>query len=52
MWTWQGEGGYQMSILLHKPYLIQWPTKGRVGDENVQKTVHMVYEPYLKKLQL
>ena len=42
MWTWQGEGGYQMSILLHKPYFVKLSTKGE-GIKNVQKTVHMVY---------
>ena len=32
MWTWQGEGVCQMSILLHtyvcKSYLEKWSTKG------------------------
>ena len=47
MWTWKGEGVKgrgvsQISILLHKPYLVKWSAK-EGGVINVQKTVHMVY---------
>ena len=36
-----GRGVCQMSIILHKPYLVKWSTvQGRGG----QKSVHMVYE--------
>ena len=35
-------GGCQMSISLHKPYLVKWSTKGG-GFKNVQKSVHKVY---------
>ena len=37
-----GRGVSQMSMLLHKPYLVKWSTKGE-GVTNIQKTVHMVY---------
>ena len=44
MWTWKGEGVRQMAILLlHKPNLVKWSTKGRGGIKNVQKAVHVVY---------
>ena len=34
MWTWQGGGGVcQMSILLHKPYLVKLSTKGEGGSK-------------------
>ena len=51
MWTWQGGGGVcQMSILLHKPYLVKLSTKGGGGVKNAQNSVHMVYgRPLLKK---
>ena len=35
-------GGLPMSVLLHKAYLVKWSTNGE--DQNVQKTVNMVYE--------
>ena len=38
-----------MSILLHKPYLVKWSTKGGGGVKNVQKSVHMVYGRPLPK---
>ena len=39
MWTlWQGRrGGFQKSILLHKPYIAKWSTKGGGRVLNVQK---------------
>ena len=50
MWTWQGGGGVcQMSILLHKPYLVKWSIKGR-GVINIQNSVHMVYGRPLTKV--
>ena len=37
----QGEGVTQMSILLHKAYLLKWPKKQRgKGDKNVQNCPH------------
>ena len=39
-----GEGVYQMSILLHKPYQVKLSTKGGGGQKYPKKTVHMVYE--------
>ena len=55
MWTWKGGGGVsQMSMLLHKPYLVKWSTKGGGGSKISKKLstwfmdapfhVHMVYE--------
>ena len=35
-------GGNQMSILLHKSYLVKLSMKGE-GSKNAKKTVHMVY---------
>ena len=44
MWTRQGEGVCQMSMLLHKPYLVKkGPQRGRGS-----KIVHItIYKPYL-----
>ena len=39
----EGEGVSQMSMLLHKPYLVKWSTKGGGGSKISKKTVHMVY---------
>ena len=33
MWTWQGEGFFQMSTLLHKPYLVKWSTRWIYNSE-------------------
>ena len=31
-----GDGGYQMSILLHKAYLVKWSTKEQGGKKSPQ----------------
>ena len=39
IWIWKGVS--QMSILLHKTYLVKWSTKGEEGGQNFPKTVHI-----------
>ena len=33
----RGEGVSQMSMLLHKPYLVKWSTKGEGGQKSPKK---------------
>ena len=40
--SWEGRGVSQMTILLHKPYLVKVTTKGK-GVQNTQKIDHVVY---------
>ena len=39
----RGSGVCQMFILLHKPHLVKWSTKGGKGSNMSKKNVHMVY---------
>ena len=42
-----GEGGCQMSILLHKPYLVKWSTKGEGGQKCLKICPHGLWmTPY------
>ena len=38
-----GEGVSQISILLHKAYLVKVPRKEEGGGQNIQKFDHVVY---------
>ena len=42
-------GVCQMSILLHKPYLVKWPTKGEGGQKCPKNCPHGLWMvPYYK----
>ena len=50
MWTWKGGGGVsQMSMLLHKSYLVKWSTKGGGGGQKSPKNCpHGLWMPPIR----
>ena len=45
MWTWKEEDGSQISMLLHKPYLVKWSMKGEGSQKSPKNCPHGLWMP-------